>query len=459
MKSIEQVKQDVCAAIDSKGAQIEEIGEKIRLNPELGFKEFQTAKVVADVMSSFSIPHQTELAVTGVKGVIKGSKPGPTIALMGELDSLLVADHPQANPETGAAHACGHNAQIAGMLGAMIGISESGAMENLAGTIVFFAVPAEEYVEVEYRMGQVRQGIIGFLGGKPELIRLGHFDDVDMAMMIHTHSRTDLSKVIIGTSSNGCVVKLVKYIGKAAHAGVAPEMGINALNAANIAINAIHAQRETFKDQDTIRVHPIITKGGELVNVVPAEVRMESYVRGKSSNAIMDADMKVNRALRAGAMAVGATVSIETLPGYLPLNNDSTLSEIFKQNSVFLLGEDQFLQGGHGTGSTDMGDISQIMPALHPGVGGAKGVAHSADFQIEDPELAYLVPGKLLAMSAIDLLYDNAEKGNDLLKNHTPQMSKQQYLDLQNQIFQIETYDGQNNKSEFSTFSLDTVSK
>ena len=457
MKSIEQIKQEVCQAIDNKGTQIEAIGEKIRLNPELGFKEFQTAKVVSEVMSSFSIPHQTELAITGVKGVIKGNKPGPTVALIGELDSLLVADHPLANPETGAAHACGHNAQIAGMLGAMIGISESNAIKNLAGSIVFFAVPAEEYVEVAYRMNQVRQGKIGFLGGKPELIRLGHFDDVDMAMMIHTHSRTDLSKVIMGTSSNGCVVKLVKYIGKAAHAGVAPSMGINALNAANLAINAIHAQRETFKDQDTIRVHPIITKGGELVNVVPAEVTLESYVRGKSSGAILDADMKVNRSLRAGAMATGATVTIETLPGYLPLNNDSDLIEIFKLNSISLLGEDQYLQGGHGTGSTDMGDISQIMPALHPGVGGATGVAHSADFEIVDPELAYLVPAKLLAMSAIDLLYDNAEKGSELLKNHTPQMSKQEYLDLQNQIFNIETYDGQNNKSEFSGFTSNPV--
>jgi len=452
MKTKETVKKEVCQVIIDKGSQIEEIGEKIRLMPELGFKEFKTANLVSEIMSQYSVEHQAKLAVTGVKGVIKGNKPGPTVALIGELDSLVVADHPAADPNTGAAHACGHNAQVAGMLGAMIGIAESNAMENLAGSIVFFAVPAEEYVEVEYRMEQVRQGNIAFLGGKPELIRLGHFDDVDMAMMIHTHSRPDLNKVMIGTSSNGCVVKLVKYSGKASHAGVSPQLGINALNAANIAITAINAQRETFKDQDTIRVHPIITKGGDLVNVVPAEVKMESYVRGKSSKAILDADMKVNRALRAGALAMGAKVTIETLPGYLPLNNDKDLSEIFKQNSVSLLGEAEFAQGGHGTGSTDMGDISQIMPGLHPGVGGAEGASHSADFQIVDKELAYLVPAKLLAMSAIDLLHDGAESGNDILKSHTPQMSKQEYLDLQNQIFKIENYDGENNQSDFSKF-------
>ncbi len=445
MKPIDTLKKDVCQAIDKKHAQIEEIGEKIFADPELGFKEFRTAKLVSEIMSEYSIPHETELAITGVKGVIRGKKPGPTVALIGELDSLLVADHPAANPETGAAHACGHNAQIAGMLGAMMGIIDSKAIDNLAGAIAFFAVPAEEYVEVEYRMEQVRQGKIGFLGGKPELIRLGLFDDIDMAMMIHTHSRTDLKKVIVGSSSNGCVVKLVKYTGKAAHAGVSPQLGINALNAANIALTAIHAQRETFKDNDTIRVHPIITKGGDLVNVVPSEVRMESYVRGKSSKAILDADMKVNRSLKAGALATGATVTIETLPGYLPLKNDPELSKIFKQNSSSLLGEDQYIQGGHGTGSTDMGDISQIMPALHPGVGGAKGVTHSADFQIEDKELAYVVPAKLLAMSAIDLLYNNAEIANEILKTHTPQMTKQEYLDLQNKIFKTEIYDGDNN--------------
>jgi metal-dependent amidase/aminoacylase/carboxypeptidase family protein len=160
--------------------------------------------------------------------------------------------------------------------------------------------------------------------------------------------------------------------------------------------------------------------------------------------------MKVNRCLRAGAQATGARVIIETLPGYLPLNNDPGLTEIFKKNSTQLLGEDQYLQGGHGTGSTDMGDISQIMPALHPGVGGAGGVAHSADFRIEDKELAYVAPAKLLALSAIDLLYDNAAEGRKILENFTPRMTKQAYLDFQNKVFQTETYDGANNRSEYS---------
>ena len=114
---------------------------------------------------------------------------GPTFALLGELDALVVAGHPVADPQTGAAHACGHNAQMAGLLGAAMGLLDARAFEHLAGRVVFFAVPAEEYGDVEWRVQQARAGRLEFLGGKPELLRLGHFDDVDLAMMIHTTSR------------------------------------------------------------------------------------------------------------------------------------------------------------------------------------------------------------------------------------------------------------------------------
>ncbi len=450
-KTIEVLKHEICRVIDNNRAKIIDIGEKIKNTPELGFKEHRTARLVTDLMNEYSIPHQTELAVTGVKGALESDNPGPTVALLGELDSILVANHPDADPKTGAAHACGHNAQIAGMMGAMMGLVESNVMPSLAGSVVFFAVPAEEYVEVEYRMALVRQGKIGLLGGKPELIRLGHFNDIDMAIMIHTHSSPDFRKAVVCSSSNGCVVKLIRFEGKAAHAGIAPECGINALNAANIAMSAINAQRETFKDDDTIRVHPIITRGGDLVNVVPADVGMETYVRGKSIDAILDADMKVNRSLKAGAIAVGGNVVIETLPGYFPLKNDPGLASIFKDNCLSLLGEDEYQEEGHRTGSTDMGDVSQIMPALHPFVGGAQGGAHSADYQISDPDLAYIVPSKLLAMSVIDLLYGSASAARKVIKNHKPQLSKEDYLEFQKRIFKTEIYKGPTNCSDIKS--------
>ncbi len=436
------LRAQICESIDRRRAQIEGIGDRIMENPELGFKEFETAKLVSETMSEFGLSHTTGLGITGVKGVLKGKKPGPTVALIGELDSLLVADHPQADAETGAAHACGHNAQIAGLMGAMMGMVDCRVQEELAGNVIFFAVPAEEYVEVEYRLGLVREGKLSFLGGKPELVKLGEFDDIDMAVMIHTHSDPDEKISVIPASSNGCVVKMIRFLGKAAHAGAAPHKGINALNAAQVALSAINAQRETFQDEDAIRIHPIITKGGDLVNVIPAEVRMETYVRGKTNEAILDANEKVDRALRAGALAVGAKVEIETLPGYLPLRNDPALKAVFHQNSNDLFGEDEYREVGHKTGSTDMGDISHIMPALHPGMAGASGPGHSADWHISDKELGYLAPAKSLALMALELLHGDGEKAKGILAESKPAMTKEAYLKFQKDLFKTELYDG-----------------
>jgi amidohydrolase len=448
MSARENLKIKVCESIDRRMEKIEEIGDAILRFPELGFKEFKTAELVAKVMEEFKIPHETGLAITGVKGMLKGHQPGPTMALLGELDSVLVADHPMADPVTGAAHACGHNGQIAAMLGAMMGLVEAGAASELAGNVVFFAVPAEEYVEVGYRMGLVKEGRIGLLGGKPELVRLGHFNDVDMSMMIHGHSVTHMKKVLMGRSSNGCVVKMIRFIGRAAHAGQAPHMGINALSAAQIALTAINAQRETFRDDDTIRVHPIITRGGDLVNVVPSEVCLETYVRGKTNKAIANAERKVDRSLRAGALAMGARVEIKTIPGYMPLANNAAMAEIFHHNVASLFGPEEYMEGGHGTGSTDMGDISRIMPALHPALGGATGAAHGADYQIVDKGLAYGGAAKLLAMTAIDMLYGEAEQAKEILKNFKPEMTVPEYIKYQEKIFRTEHYDGAKGESE-----------
>jgi metal-dependent amidase/aminoacylase/carboxypeptidase family protein len=333
-------------------------------------------------------------------------------------------------------------------MGAMMGLADTDAIADLCGNIVIFAVPAEEYVEVEYRLGLLREGKLSFLGGKPELIQQGHFDDVDLAAMIHTHGSPELKKAAVMKSCNGCIVKLIRYQGLAAHAGSSPHKGINALNAAQIALAAIHAQRETFKDEDAIRVHPIITRGGDLVNVVPADVRMETFVRGKTNEAIMDANIKVDRALRAGAMAIGARVEINTLPGYMPLQDDRGMQKLFIQNAQALFGAEECTEIGHRTGSTDMGDISHIMPAVHPSMSGASGISHGKDFMISDTEMAYLAPAKALAMMAVDLLYGNAEKAKEIQAQHKPLMTKEEYLSYQNKIFQTEIFDGETGTGE-----------
>ena len=253
------------------------------------------------------------------------------------------------------------------MLGAAMGLNAIGAARHLAGEVVFFSVPAEEFIDVEERLGRRDKGELEFLLGKPELLARGHWDDIDMAMMIHAGSHDQMTKrSYIANSSNGALVKQIRFMGRASHAGGAPQLGINALSAAQIALNAIHCQRETFYDADTIRIHPIITKGGDAVSVIPADVTMETFVRGGSLEAITDANMKVDRCLRAGAMAMGAEVEISTIPGYLPQRNDRSLGTLFGANVESLFGPGEFDIGGHRTGSTDMGDIAHLMPVIHP---------------------------------------------------------------------------------------------
>ena len=218
MVTKEELKRQVCEAIERRADALIDLGETIRHQPELGFKEFKTAALVAKTFREIDVPHRTELAITGVKAELRGAKPGPSVALLGELDALVVSAHPLADPTTGAAHACGHNAQITAVLGATMALVDTGAMKHLAGRLVPFAVPAEEYGDIAWRLEQVRAGRLEFLGGKPELIRHGHFDDVDMALLIHTTSRSEDRGAGVSASNNGCVVKSIRYVGRAAHA-------------------------------------------------------------------------------------------------------------------------------------------------------------------------------------------------------------------------------------------------
>ena len=442
MPTLDDVKRAVCEAIDRQSEKIVTVGETIRKSPELGFKEFKTSRLVEETMREIGLQPKGGLAITGVRGEARGKTDGPTFALLGELDGLVVAGHPVADPQTGAAHACGHNAQVAGMLGAAMGLVGAKAFEHLAGRVVFFAVPAEEYGDVAWRVEQARAGKLEFLGGKPELLRLGHFDDVDMAMMIHLTPQREYRKAGVAASNNGCIVKTVRYIGRASHAGGAPHLGINALYAAQIGLSAINAIRETFRDEDSIRVHPIITHGGSQVNVIPGDVRIETYVRGKSVEAILDANVRVDRALKAGALALGAQVEIETLPGYLPLFNHEGMSKYFVANASTQLGADNVTQMGHRSGSTDMGDISHVMPTLHPYISGASGSGHGADYKITDPKLAYVENAKQLALMAVDMLWDGAKNAKGIIAEFKPRLTKEAYLSFQRGINKTELYDG-----------------
>jgi amidohydrolase len=422
----EAVKERVCAAIDERSDDVISLAESVQAEPELGYRETKTAKKIADRFSEMDLEVEAEVAVTGVRA--RAGEGDFVAAVLGELDALINSEHPLADPKTGAVHACGHHAQLAHLVAVGYGFTDTDIIEDFDVALELMAVPAEEYLDLEYRRGLVNEGRIEFFGGKQELIKRGYFEDVDCAAMVHAANETPDREITTDFSTNGFVGKFITYEGKESHAGSAPEEGVNALNAATLGLNAIHTQRETFADEDHVRVHPVITKGGDGVNVVPADVRVESYVRAKDLDAITDANKKVNRALKSGAMAVGADVTIEDYPGYMPLRTNQTLVDYYNDNVRRVLGEEALVaENSHLTGSTDMGDITQIVPGIHPWIGGFEGNVHARDFAVADAEMAYLLPAKATACTLIDVFADSEARAA-IRRAKSEKRSREMYL-------------------------------
>lgn len=431
----EEMKHLVCKAIDDARDEILALAESIEREPELGFKETKTAKKVESYLKKLGMNPQTGLAITGVKAKMEGCSSGPCVAVLSELDAVGTPDSPKADPLTGAAHTCGHFLQMACMLATATGLANSNVMDKLSGSAVFFAVPAEEYIEITYRKKLRAEGKLHFISGKGQLVYEGHFDDIDMAMMMHSQANTPGKVVAIGESSNGFVGKTVQYIGKTAHAAGAPHEGVNALNAACLGLMGVNALRETFREEDVVRVHPIITKGGDLVNCVPADVRLELYVRAATMKAIDNTHARVDAAFKAGGDAIGAKTIIDTLPGMLPLACSKDLNDLFVSNINECSPDTEIINAGHFNASTDMGDISHIMPAIHPFIGGVNGSLHTKDFTVTDFDAAVIVPAKAFAMNIVDLLYDEAKLAKKVIAENKPLMTKEEYIAKLNSYF------------------------
>lgn len=402
---LSNMEKKVLEAIDCRAEDICAWGEKLFTTPELGYKEFETSRIIQEELEKLGMDCTGGHAVTGVKGILKGNGRF-NVAVIGELDAVVCKAHPAANGETGAVHACGHHAQMAAMLGVAAGLADSGVMQELAGNVVFLATPAEEYIDLDYRRGLQQEGKIQCFGGKQQLIQEGMFQDVDAAMMVHAQPDTPQAAVYVHGSSLGFVEKQITFRGRAAHASE-PYKGVNALNAAALAILGMHANRERFREEDKIRVHPIITKGGDVVNSVPDEVCMDSYVRGATMEAIKKASEDTDRAIQGAAQMVGAEVEIQTVPGYAPLKQNYLLGEIFKEVAGLFVEQEQIYSGIDMVGSTDIGDLSHILPCIQPSVGGFTGELHSKEFQVADPYTAYVLPAKMMALTVVRLLTED----------------------------------------------------
>ncbi|QPP10233.1 amidohydrolase [Streptomyces bathyalis] len=409
---VTEVKRAVREAVERSRDRVLEISADVQRHPETGFREERSAALVADWFTGMELPFERGLSRTGVKARMTGGGSGPTVAVLGELDALLLPSHPLADPGTGAAHACGHHAQIASMVGAAAGLAA--VQEQLDGDVVFFAVPAEESTELAWRRELVRAGELRHLVGKADLIARGAFDDIDMAMLCHTAGE-GAPRLSVGDSHNGSVVKQVLFQGRASHAGASPWRGVNALKSATLALAAIDAQRDTFRDEDAVRVNAVLPQGGSAPTAVPDRVEMEVVIRARTVGALREACAAVDRAVRAGAVALGTTATTETTLNYLPHHQDPELVELCRANAETLFGPEKVVRGWHRGASTDMGDLGEVMPVLHPFTAGAVGDAHSPDYQVTDHVTAALEPAVLLAWCVVDLLVDGAAEARRIM--------------------------------------------
>lgn len=394
-------------------------------HPETGFKEVKTSAYLEEQFRKLGYDIVKAEGITGFYTVVDTGREGPELLILGEMDSVICHSHPAADPETGAVHACGHHAQCAALLGIAAALKEPGALDGLSGKIRLCAVPAEELLEIDYRAQLKKEGVIRYMGGKSEFLRRGYFDGVDLAFMVHAYPKSRINRGMIG-----CIAKKIIYKGVSAHAGGRPWMGKNALYAANCGLNAINAIRETFREPNMIRVHPIITSGGSMVNAIPERVTLESYVRGKTFEAIHDANRKVDRALIGAALSLDTNIEIEDVPGYTPLVHDTGMMQT-AQEAFRLVCRSEPLEVSEvvSSGCSDMGDLSAIMPVVHPYIGGATGSPHGNDFVIADPVMACVNSAKWQLAMVHLLLGNGGERAKQIVAQFSPRFpSKEAFL-------------------------------
>ena len=358
-------------------------------------------------------------------------RPGPTLCIMGELDALDIANHPES--VNGMCHSCGHNAQAATMLGLAATLkTDPSILDGLSGKIRLMLVPAEEMIQLAFRSNLIKEGTISYMGGKVEFLHRGYYDGVDLALMVHSGNLGDKYDFSCGQGNNGCMAKVITYKGKSSHAGGAPHEGINAQYAAMLGLQACNDLRETLQEKDTIRFHPIMKGVNCAVNIIPDEMVIESYVRGSNIEAMKRENKKFNRALAGAAAAIGCELHIDDKPGYSPEIHDVAYMQLVEEVCKDLAGADRvnFEYDSWSTGSSDFGDLTCVMPGIQFTSAGASGTAHGINYYLADPERLLINSIKAQLLVADKLLKDDAAKAKEIVANYkAPYASIPEYLD------------------------------
>lgn len=424
---IDETGQRILRLIDVHKDQIIAFAEDIAAHPEPGYEEFCTAGKTAEVLKNLGYKVTEHLARTGVKGT-KSIKEGPSLTVIGELDAIGCHSHPNANPVTGVAHACGHHAQMAAMIGCAIAMADPDVQKCLAGTVNFLAVPAEEYIDADKRARLKKEGI-EFCCGKSEMIRTGVFDDTDIALTTHVHMVPVEEDFYLGNPAcNGYSAERVTVRGKAAHGAIDPWNGVNALSITTSAIQMMGLMRETFREEDHVRLHNVIRKAGDVINSVPDEAIVETKVRAASLDKICEITDMVNRAYAGSVYAFGGKIEMEKLQGYMPIIPRAADNALIEAADDLGLNYRTVQKGDFNNACTDVGDLSHLVPVVNFTFKGFEGKLHGADFKITDPEKAYILPAKLLALTVYKLLKNGGQEAKKITKSYTPVFNKESYI-------------------------------
>ncbi len=370
------LKEKVCAIIDELSERLIAVSTEIHSNPELNFKEFKASKLLAEKLTEENF--KVDLGVANLETAIRAEHPeqkdGPTIAILAEYDAL---------PEVG--HGCGHNLIATAALGAALGLGRM--KKELAGKLLFLGTPAEEGG-----------------GGKVLMINAGLFKNVDAAMMFHP------SGIYTDTGVKGLAMTEVKieFYGQTAHAASDPENGINALDAVIQTFNGINALRQHITSD--ARIHGIITDGGIKPNIVPDYAAASFYIRALDNDYCETLIKKVENCAKGAAFSTGAEMNFERIePSYQSRNMNKIMVKAFLENLKLINEPLRPIPKGTNFGSSDIGNVSQIVPTIHPYVAISENPipGHSKEFTkaaiSKKGQNAMFAAAKGLAMTAIDL--------------------------------------------------------
>lgn len=367
----------VLADVDELAPMLRDVATKIHQNPELCYKEVKAAGWLTEAVELAGFDVERELCgITTAFRATAGTGASPRVAILAEYDAL---------PEIG--HACGHNLIAGGALGAFLALARQG--KELPGTVDLIGTPAEEGG-----------------GGKIQLLLGDAFDGIDAAMMYHPFDRD-----LLAHSALAMLYANIEFEGKPSHAAIAPWDGTSALSAVLETFRMIDAHRVHFKDG--VRVHGIVTNGGQAVNIIPEKAAARFSVRARDTDELMRVAKIVERCARGAATAFDVRLKYTVEKGYRDMKNNQALAARFGAN-LERLGRTALPKDDEvGAGSTDMGDVSHKVPSIHPYLAiceKGETTCHQHAFQAcansERGFATMIMAAKTMALTALDFLGD-----------------------------------------------------